>query len=424
MGLFKDKNKDEELISNENRLLREIISNNSNRDINPIMNFRDFQNNRNVTEEIGHTEVENITDDELYRMFSEGGLGYQISKIKPDATWKGFPEFSGTNENDIEKLKEINKMFQPVAKKADVMSNYSDYSIIYIGYDDNKNISQPVDNAKDILFFRAIGSKDVSIDSYDTDIKSENYGNPKGYRINFKINGKDKEEIIDQSRVIHICNNNYESHLKGIPELKGCYNYVRDIKKMAGGSSEIYYQNASGGWAFIYDDEYEKPDDEKFSQSLDKFFYSLKKYLSLTGFKDIKSVTKQYQSPEKQIINHLKLISVILGIPYRMLLGNESGELASSQDITSFQNKISDRQTNIIVPNYYDTLINNLSNVGIISDSNIEVSFKSNKQESEKEIAETEKLKSETLEKLLSNPEIINKIDIDNILERMGYQLK
>jgi hypothetical protein len=88
--------------------------------------------------------------------------------------------------------------------------------------------------------------------------------------------------------------------------------------------------------------------------------------------------------------------------PKRMFTGNEAGELASSQDRDSMNDTTRNRQTNFVIPYILNLFMDRLILLRFIKPIDYIWKFDVLSEPTEKETAETNKLKSETIKNLIS----------------------
>ena len=98
---------------------------------------------------------------------------------------------------------------------------------------------------------------------------------------------------------------------------------------------------------------------------MEKYSTGLQRYLLLTGL-TAKSLAPQVVDPSPQIESLIDAVCIRLGIPKRIFTGSERGELASSQDEKTWNNRLSHRQTTYITPRIIVPLVNRLISLGVL----------------------------------------------------------
>ena len=91
----------------------------------------------------------------------------------------------------------------------------------------------------------------------------------------------------------------------------------------------------------------------------------LQRYLLLTGM-SAKTISPQVVDPTSQINVQVQAICIQLGIPQRIFMGSERGELASSQDEGTWNDRLRDRQNNYVTPRIIVPFIDRLIAIGVL----------------------------------------------------------
>jgi len=125
-----------------------------------------------------------------------------------------------------------------------------------------------------------------------------------------------------------------------------------DLEKLVGGSAEMFWRGARPGYKGKVDKEYTLTSDEEedFQDQLDEYEHNLRRFLISRGI-DISALETQVSDPSKHVDVQIQMISAQTGIPKRILTGSERGELASTQDITSWYSLIQGRRENYVAGN-------------------------------------------------------------------------
>jgi hypothetical protein len=156
---------------------------------------------------------------------------------------------------------------------------------------------------------------------------------PLTYDIKITNPGSDNYTTIQvhYTRVIHITDKLLESEVEGVPRLKSVYNRLMDLEKLIGGSAEMFWRGARPGYQFVADEEVGSIDTSSLQDTFDEWEHKLRRILFNIGGK-YEAMEQQVEDPSKQVDVVLSMISAITGIPKRVFIGTERGELASSQD--------------------------------------------------------------------------------------------
>lgn len=332
-----------------------------------------YDGKRNLYEDLGYTL--NPTFENYYGRYKRQDIASAIINAYPNACWVNPPEISEDEEEETEfetvwkDLVKEKRIFNYLLR-ADKISGIGNYSILLFGLDDGATFSSPVTKAKELMYLQTYMQNSAEIESYESDEKNIRFGLPKEYNI--KLTTADKSGTVNKrvhfSRCLHIAENLLDNDIEGLPRLENILNRLEDLEKIVGGSGEMFWRGAFPGFAFkkqpdaIFDPE---QGTAALEDEIDSYIHGLQRYMKLEGI-DIESLTPQVVTPTAHVDAILDLIAGTTGIPKRILIGSERGELASSQDETSWNKKIEGRQKNHCEPNILRPFIDRLIEFGVL----------------------------------------------------------
>lgn len=286
------------------------------------------------------------------------------------ALWTNPPQVTSSNEAFNSAWQDLVAKYKLWAhmEKADKLAGIGHYSIILIGFNDGSSLDKPVNTRSitqkqkgKINYLQVYSQYAVQIKEIDSDERSENFGKPKIYTIQpgrdlilgFDANRARNKNSYDMnktmdvhySRVIHIAENTMESDIVGSPRIERVYNLLDDILKVAGGSAETFWLTANRGLHIDIDKEMEldPTDAANLSAELDEYQHQLRRVIRTRGA-DIKSLGSDTPDPRGTFSVLIALLSGATGIPQRVLLGSEAGQLASQQDRANWAERIDERR--------------------------------------------------------------------------------
>lgn len=321
---------------------------------------------RDLDTECGYPATVKTSD--YQTMFNRDGIGTRVTKLMPEESWNVAPEIVENEESEEtpfeEAWKELNEehhLFHYLLR-LDVLSGIGRYGLLLIGINDGKKLNEPVEgidlktgksslNLKhELTYLRPLSETVVVVKTKETDVTSLRYGRPVTYGfVTENLDGEtsSSELTVHWTRVIHVAENKTTSEIFGTPRMQIVYNYLLDIKKLLGGSAEMLWRGGFPGIAFEVNPARttaltteEKTD---LRAEFENYSNHLQRYLALTGV-TAKSLELQVADPQAHFEIQLKAIGMALGIPYRLLLGAEKAELASSQDVKVWNRRVKNRQ--------------------------------------------------------------------------------
>lgn len=357
-----------------------------------------FNGQRDIYEAAGFTK--NPTFDTYYQKYRRG-VGGTIIELMPKLCFSQFPDIK-VNENIDEHATELFKSkINYNLLKADKLSGINNYSILFLGFNDNNDLDTQVENATELLFTSVYMESQVSISAYDTDTKSLNFGRPLLYNIQNTSAGNSTSLIVHYSRVLHLAENPTCVDYLGTPRLERILNNLDNIDKMIGASGESYWKNSTNGIAFIADKDTELNEEsrEKMSAEIDDYEHGLSRFLKLRGIEP-KKLENSPVSPKEYIDNEFKLIAGIIEVPMRLLVGSENARVASITDDKNMECKVQNRRDQYVTPYLYQPLFEKLKAANVIEDKQYIIDWKLTNNLSESETVKNNLIRATIVEKI------------------------
>ena len=310
-----------------------------------------------------------ISVNEIAALYRRDGIANRIVRSFPQATWREAPIFSdgqGSSHEEGEDFSAFSKSVNDLVEKfkvlhylerADRLSGMTQYSILVLGFKDGqKDLTQPLrkGNVK-LTYIQPYSQLRAQIASWDTDPASERFGKPLIYNVSQESivasNAPSKSFKVHWTRVIHIAEFCEEDDIMGTPRLQPIYNSLLDLQKVVGGSAETFWLCANRGIQFSMDENSTADDGvlEKVKEQAEELANSQRRYMVTQG---VTANVLGAESPDPGP-NAEKLLDIIAGasgIPKRILIGSERGELSSAQDENNWSQRIKERRRNYGLP--------------------------------------------------------------------------
>jgi hypothetical protein len=332
---------------------------------------------------------------EYRAMYDRLGLARRVVEIWPDECWQGFPE---VYEEETAEVTEFEKVWAELIvrlsvftwlHRLDVLSGIGRYGTLLLGLDDGEKLNVPVQGIDEItgepkgrdagttrklLFLRAFDESVVTVDTLEDNINSPRYGMPKTYSFQYlEPSGKSNKlssAKVHWTRVIHAADNRESSETYGTSRLQATYNNLLDIKKVSGGSGEMFWKGGFPGYAFeLSPDAMQvgnvEMDTESIKEQMQLWSSGLQRWLALE-YVTTKSLSPQVSDPTGHVDIHLKLVALSLGVPFRILLGSEEAKLASVQDKRTWNSRVAKRQHSYLSPFVVRPFVDRLIAIGVL----------------------------------------------------------
>lgn len=272
----------------------------------------------------------------------------------------------------------------PALSKLDRFAGLGMFSVLLIGLDDGKKLDQPVSKSRknNVIFLQPYLEGSVKIAAYDENTSSPRYNKPIMYEIDNSLQSQDRPGVmavtsklprnqkmqVHYSRILHVADGEMENTLFGRSRLQAVYNNLDDLQKITGGSAETYWMAANRGMHIDVDKEMElQPEDEEaLTEEIDEYQHQLRRVLRTRGVK-INSLGSDVADPKSSFGVQLALISSNTGIPQRVLMGAEAGQLASQQDRANWAVVVDQRIAYFAEPIILRPFINKLGEINVLN---------------------------------------------------------
>lgn len=345
---------------------------------------------KDINFECGYPDVIGI--DDYKGMYERNGAANRIVKIMPMESWV-IPPIISENEDAKEtefekewKALDEDKHILAMLQRVDVLSGIGEFGVLLLGLSDGRALHLPVPGINPVtgektegspelklLYLKAFDESSVMISQKEADVTSPRFGFPVKYSINFQdasaITNSKKALVVHWTRIIHIADGRESSDTYGTPRMKLIYNRLLDIRKILGGSAEMFWKGGFPGLALETHPELgDAPMDTKAAkEELEKYMNSTQRYLAFEGIQ-VKSLEVQIASPKDNVEVQMRNIAFSMGIPWRVFLGSEEAKLASTQDTKTWNKRIAARHTYYLDPYVIRPLIDRLILFGILSE--------------------------------------------------------
>ena len=351
---------------------------------------------RSINDECGFPVTERILLADYRELYDREAVANRVVEVLPAESWQVQPTVFENEDVEVttpfEKAwKELNATLtgatwykteegNPIweyLQRADKLSGVGHYGVLLIGIDDGKELKEPVEGIdelgratgsktakKKLLFLRAFDESSATIKSLEVDKTNPRYGQPTIYSISFQSVNEQVQmpnvpsgpqlstEDVHWTRVIHVADNLDSSEVWGIPRQRPVWNNLLGLRKLYGGSPEMYWRGAFPGFSLETHPQLGgdvKIDKAAMKGQLENYMNGLQRYLALMGM-SAKSLAPQVVDPTPQIDAQIQAICIQIATPKRVFAGSERGELASSQDDSTWNDRLSYRQVYYLTP--------------------------------------------------------------------------
>lgn len=336
-----------------------------------------FNGDRDLYAAMGYPRA--LTVQDFFAAYLRQDIAGRIVDAYPDATWREAPSFNGEGSKLDKAVQELDNRFGfwRTLHRLDRLVGIGHYGVLLLGLDGGEPMQEPVKRGVDyrLMYLQPHSERTAQIARWNDDPTSPRYGKPELYRITTGTNwtgvggGSQKTIIVHHSRVIHVAERALEDESIGTPRLERIWNRLMDVDKLLGGSAEIYWQNAAMIMQLDADRDVDWDPEEQaaLAAQVEEMQHSLRRWLRTRGV-TANNIAPGLQGsdPTGAIDKQVDFIAGATGIPKRILLGSEAGELASSQDENNWSGRVQERREQFAGPSIAEPTVRRLQLLNIL----------------------------------------------------------
>jgi len=316
-----------------------------------------------------------VSPQELYDK-CQRGIGYRVATVYPKSTWREMPKVDGTPEF----IKSFNALDEKVnlltnLAKLDICAGFGHYAILVMGIRDGRKLSEPVNTSVPLAldYLQPYGERSIRVLEWETNTASVRFGMPVIYQVTRKSTNPQNMSMtsfnVHWQRVIHIAEDSTDDPTYGVCRPELVVNNLIDLTKLLGGGAELYWLNAAARYHINAAPELEMdaPDKEALREQWDDMEDGLSRVMRTRGI-EISNISPGLMGadPSNLIDKTVDFMAGTIAAPKRLLVGSESGELASSQDENNWHGRIQERRNIYVIPSVITKTIRHLMYLGIL----------------------------------------------------------
>lgn len=237
----------------------------------------------------------------------------------------------------------------------------------------------PDSGKRRLIFIKVFDETLAKITRYERDPHNARFGLPQMYLLTFNDPRNDPSSAAGLpvasahchwSRIIHIADNMGANDVLGYPRMKQVYNRLWDAFKVYGASGEGFWQQAFAMLSLETNPQLGADftiDHAGIGEQLEKLRNKLQRHLVTAGM-TAKTLPPALSDPTAYIAVFIEVVCIFLGCPVRVFKGSERGELASSQDDSSWNDRLRHRQLFYITPKILVPFIDRLIAAKVLSE--------------------------------------------------------
>lgn len=299
---------------------------------------------RDIYQALGYPNALNFTE-YYFPRYKRQDIAKAVIDRPVKASWKGsliVAENAKEGQTAFEKgWTDLDYKFKlkTILQRADKLTGLGRYSIILFGMSDAKkaeDYQKKVTTGSKLVWLKPLSEATATIESFDQNVNSERFGLPEYYSVTTTSGEKTTTSItikVHYSRVLHLVEDILEDEVYGTPRLESVFNRLIDLEKLIGGDAEMFWRGARPGYTGKVDENFTmgKEAQADLQNQIDEFEHNLRRILVNEGV-TYEALAQQIADPSSHVDVQVQMISAVTGIPKRILVGSERGELSSAQD--------------------------------------------------------------------------------------------
>ncbi len=310
--------------------------------------------------------------------YSRQDLAKRIVDSEPKATWITGISIDGGNEfNEVwESLVEKYNIWQKL-ERVDKLAGIGQFAVLLLGFSKG-TLEKQVSNKNELIYLQPYGEGSIKVNKLEEDSSNPRFGRPVLYTIDQPnprgISGDLTAKLLNikkikvhHSRILHVAENCLEDEIRGTPRMQVVFNRLDDLEKVVGGSAETFWLAANKGLHIDIDKEMtlDKEDEKNLSDEIEEYQHQLRRIIRTRGV-DINDLGGKTIDPKGVFDVIIGVISGASGIPRRILLGAEIGQLSSEQDRANWADRINERIVDFAQPVILKPFISQLVGAGVL----------------------------------------------------------
>ena len=318
--------------------------------------------------------------EQFRNMYNRNALANAAINLTVQKCYQSYPVLTHTDEGVDETPQEelIRKHFKRIRFwqhfiECDRRGQVGGFAGLILRIADGKRFNEPVDGGLAGAGVEAIVEVipawrgQLSVARWISDTEDVNYGKPEAYQFTEANLYDDNDNIKMQPRAFEVHPDrilifSQDGTIHADSVLLPGYNALLDVEKILGAGAAGFWKNARGAPFFEVDPALQTQEMQRGvgARSSDDFNTLMSSRMKswLKGWSNwlmIKGVKPHFPnvalpSPEHYFKNSAQFFASSLSIPYRVLVGNETGERASTEDAREWAQTCMSRRQEVIIP--------------------------------------------------------------------------
>lgn len=296
----------------------------------------------------------------FWNMYRRFGIAKNVVELPVDTGWITPPTIEA-NEAFLKELERLNARINLWVrlKGLDTRQRVGRYAGMFMrvrdGLTPDKPLEGKVSGESVLMDMVPLYESQLEVVESDQNATSETFGQPIKIQYSQSAPGSRNEEArntitIHASRIVFAAEGADNGWIYGIPALEPVFNSLMDLRKVIGGGAEGFYKNAAqsvvfdlkdGASAITYADKL-----DSFSEKFDEFSRNRFRRAMWTPGMEAKMLDSKLINPKEFFTVALNDVAAGAQIPATILIGQQTGRLASTEDGRQFLSTANSRREN------------------------------------------------------------------------------
>lgn len=323
----------------------------------------------NVFLDFGYPQA--ISFAQFWNMYRRFGIAKNVAELPVDTGWMTPPAVESPDQQfsrDLERLIKEQGLWKRV-KGLDTRQRVGRYAGMFMRVRDNKNPQLPIEGK-----FGGLGALvqmiplfegQLTVLETENDPRKDDYGQPTMYQFNGGSDGNRNEKIRDSfsihpSRIVIAAEESDNGSIQGVSSLEASFNSLMDLRKIIGAGGEGFYRNAAQSVVFSLKDAASAKNNaallDQFNEQFDDFTHNRMRRAMWTPGLEPNVMESSLADPKNHFMNALNDVAAASKIPATILIGQQTGRLASGEDSRHFLSMVNSRRENFMTEMVTDVL--------------------------------------------------------------------
>jgi len=332
---------------------------------------------------------EHLCFGDFYRLFERGGIAHGAVMTLNESCFSSDPEvIEGDEEDRAEAPTAWEKQFKKLAKRLKLWEKFRDadmrrligrYSCILLQFKDSKQWDQPVGKASEQQLINLIVAWEgqIKVTSWYDNPADANFGKPKTFEycenaLNDNFNAEPGRIItMHPDRVVVV-----GDMRNGVPFLQAGFNDCVNMEKVLGGSGESFLKNASRQLGINFERDMDLSSiarahgvpvsdlQDVFNDVTDGMSKGIDQTIITQGA-TVTPLVANVPDPLPAFDVSLQSFCASIRIPSKIIVGNQTGERASTEDQKTFNKRCQGRRVSLLSSDI-ETFVDHLMRLGVL----------------------------------------------------------